>query len=100
MIRLLQPLFSLPRRIKRLIQLAADVVLITLSFVLAMLLRLDSFAFFGQAQVWMVLPVMVPVSLLIFIRLGFYRAVIRYMGVKAFNAAILGVIGSALAGAG
>lgn len=94
--RLLQPLFSLPRRTKRLIQLAADVVLITLSFVLAMLLRLDSFAFLGQPRVWIVLPVMVPVSLLIFIRLGFYRAVIRYMSVKATSTVVLGVLGSAL----
>jgi FlaA1/EpsC-like NDP-sugar epimerase len=96
MIRLLQPLFSLPRRTKRLIQLAADVVLITLSFMLAMLLRLDSLAFVSQPKVWLVLPVMVPVSLVIFIRLGFYRAVIRYMSVKATQTVMLGVLASAL----
>lgn len=96
MIRLLQPLFSLSRRTKRLIQLATDVVLITLSFMLAMLLRLDSLTFLGQPKVWLVLPVMVPVSLLIFIRLGFYRAVIRYMSMKATQAVVLGVLGSAM----
>lgn len=96
MISLLQPLFSLPRRAKRLIQLAADVVLIILSFLLAMLLRLDSLAFLNQPKVWLVLPVMVPVSLVIFIRLGFYRAVIRYMSLKATKAVVLGVLGSAL----
>ncbi|GAA3899012.1 nucleoside-diphosphate sugar epimerase/dehydratase [Halomonas cibimaris] len=96
MIRLLQPLFSLPRRAKRLIQLTADVALITLSFLLAMLLRLDSSDFLSQPGVWLVLPVMIPVSLLIFMRLGFYRAVIRYMSVKAFKTIMLGVLGSAL----
>lgn len=94
--RLLQLLFSLPRPAKRLIQLAADVVLITLSFALAMLLRLDSLAFVTQPRAWLVLPLMVPVSLLIFIRLGFYRAVIRYMSLKAFNTIVLGVGASAL----
>lgn len=96
MIRLFQPLFSLPRRVKRLIQLTADVILITLSFLLAMLLRLDSSDFLSQPKVWLVLPVMIPVSLLIFVRLGFYRAVIRYMSVKAFKTVMLGVLGSAL----
>jgi len=94
---LLQPLFRLPRRQKRLLQLAADSLLITLSFLLAMLLRLDSWAFVTQPRVWWVLPVVIPVSLAIFIRLGFYRAVIRYMSMKAVKAVAAGVGASALA---
>lgn len=94
---LVQPLFRLPRRQKRLLQLAADSLLITLSFLLAMLLRLDSWAFVTQPRVWWVLPVVIPVSLVIFIRLGFYRAVIRYMSMKAVKAVAAGVGASALA---
>ncbi len=94
---LLHPLFRLPRRQKRLLQLVADSVLITLSFLLAMLLRLDSWAFLSQPRVWWVLPVVIPVSLLIFVRLGFYRAVIRYMSLKAVKAVAMGVGASAFA---
>lgn len=93
---LLYPLFRLPRRQKRMVQLLADVVLITFSFGMAMLLRLDSWAFVRDPQVWWVLPAMIPVSLVIFIRLGFYRAVIRYMNQKAVQAVVAGVAGSAL----
>jgi len=97
MIRLLQPLFRLPRAHKRLIQLVVDSVLIALSFLLAMLLRLDSWAFASQPAVWWVLPVVIPVSLLIFMRLGFYRAVIRYMSLKAVKAVLAGVAASTFA---
>ena len=92
----LHPLFRLPRRQKRLLQLAADSLLIAASFLLAMLLRLDSWAFLTQPRVWWVLPVVIPMSLLIFIRLGFYRAVIRYMSSKAIRAVLVGVVVSAL----
>ncbi|MFC2993636.1 polysaccharide biosynthesis protein [Halomonas tibetensis] len=94
---LLQPLFRLPRRQKRLLQLAADCLLITVSFLLAMLLRLDSLSFLAEPRVWWVLPVVIPVSLAIFIRLGFYRAVIRYMSMKAVKTIAAGVGASALA---
>ncbi len=93
---LLFPLFRLPRRQKRIVQLAVDSLLIVVSFLLAMLLRLDSWAFVSNPMVWAVLPVMVPVSLVLFMRLGFYRAVIRYMSMKATKVVLAGVAGSAL----
>lgn len=96
MIRLLQPLFSLPRPAKRLLQLIADVGLITFSYLLAMLLRIDSSSFLRQEETWWMLPVLIPVSLIIFVRLGFYRAVIRYMGSKANKTLLIGVLGSGL----
>ncbi|AMD00025.1 nucleoside-diphosphate sugar epimerase/dehydratase [Halomonas chromatireducens] len=96
MAQLLKKLFSLPRRHKQTIQLLADSFLIVVSFFTAMLLRLDSTRFLTDPAVWMALPVVVPVSLIIFMRLGFYRAIIRYMGLKAFQAVMAGVMGSAL----
>ncbi|MBZ0329181.1 polysaccharide biosynthesis protein [Halomonas sp. ANAO-440] len=96
MAQLLKKLFSLPRRHKQTIQLLADSFLIVASFFTAMLLRLDSTRFLTDPAVWMALPVVVPVSLIIFMRLGFYRAIIRYMGLKAFQAVMAGVMGSAL----
>lgn len=95
--KFLYPLFRLPRPHKRAIQLLADAGLITLSFLLAMLLRLDSWAFVAEPRIWWVLPVVIPVSLAIFMRLGFYRAVIRYMSMKAVQTVAAGVGASALA---
>lgn len=88
---LLAPLFKLPRTYKRVIQFAADSVLIITSFFLAMLLRLDTWSFIAMPRVWWVLPILLPVSLIIFIRLGFYRAVIRYMGMHAFKTVAMGI---------
>lgn len=92
----IKSLFGLTRRRKQLIQLVVDAFLIIASFLLAMLLRLDSLAFLGNESVWLALPVMIPVSLFIFIRLGFYRSIVRFMGMKALQALAAGVIGSAL----
>lgn len=94
--RLLQPLFSLPRPLKRLLQLMADVGLITFSYLLAMLLRIDSSSFLRQNETWWMLPVLIPVSLIVFVRLGFYRAVIRYMGSKFNKTLMIGVLVSGL----
>ncbi|TVP42638.1 MAG: polysaccharide biosynthesis protein, partial [Halomonas sp.] len=84
-------LFGLTRRRKQLIQLFVDTFLIVASFFLAMLLRLDSLAFLSDDSVWLALPVMVPVSLFIFMRLGFYRSIVRFMGIKALQALSAGV---------
>lgn len=96
MVTLIDPLFRLSRPNKRLIQLLTDATLIVFSFLAAMLLRLDSWAFMSNPSEWLALTVMVPLSLLIFIRLGFYRAVIRYLTHKAVEAVIIGVVISAL----
>lgn len=92
----IKTLFGLTRRRKQLIQLLVDTFLIVASFLLAMLLRLDSLEFLANESVWLALPVMIPVSLFIFIRLGFYRSIVRFMGLKALQALSAGVIGSAL----
>lgn len=93
---LLQPLFRLPRRKKRIIQLVVDCLLITLSFLLAMLLRLENWTPLSEPRTWAALLVMIPLSLVIYVRLGFYRAVIRYLGPKAIRAVFIGVTVSAL----
>ena len=94
--RTLHHLFGLSRSQKRLIQLVVDAALITISFLLAMFLRLDNFQFLGNAEVWWVLPATIPISLLVFIRLGFYRAIIRYMSMHAALTIVAGVLASTL----
>ncbi|MDW7747879.1 nucleoside-diphosphate sugar epimerase/dehydratase [Halomonas sp.] len=92
----LSSLFGLSRKTKRVIQVLADTFLITLSLMLAMLLRRDSLDFLGDPEVWIALPIVVPVSILIFMRFGFYRAIIRYLGFRAAQTILGGVLTSAL----
>lgn len=89
-------IFRLPRQYKRLLQLSADAVLIIFSFVMAMLLRLDSWDFLGTPAIWLPLLATIPLSLMLFVRLGFYRAIIRYMTHKAVEALMVGVAASTL----
>ena len=91
-----EAVFRLPRQYKRLLQLTADAGLIILSFIVAMLLRLDSWHFMDSPSTWLPLLAVIPVSLLLFVRLGFYRAIIRYMTHKAVEALLVGVAASTL----
>ncbi|WP_237673948.1 polysaccharide biosynthesis protein [Vreelandella profundi] len=92
----LNHLFRLSRTQKRFIQLAVDTFLIAASFFIAMFLRLDSWSFLSNPKVWWVIPVVLPVSLFVFMRLGFYRAFIRYMSMQAAVVIGTGVLVSML----
>ncbi|WP_257311227.1 polysaccharide biosynthesis protein [Shinella pollutisoli] len=93
--RFLSTMFKLRRWQKRLVQVLLDSVLVALSFFTAMILRLDSFDFIGNHRVWYALLVLVPVSLLVFARLGFYRILIRFIGLRALPTVFLGIAASA-----
>ena len=89
-------LLQMERRSKRIVQLLADAFIVLVSFAAAMVLRLESVAPLAQAGVWVAFGITLPISLLIFMRLGFYRAVIRYITVRAMQIILLGVFISAL----
>lgn len=93
----LRALFDLRRTHKRILQVLADTLLLSASFVLAMLLRTESFEFISDPKVWAALVAALPVTLILFVKLGFYRAVIRYMGLRALITILNGVAASALA---
>ncbi|RZA17299.1 MAG: polysaccharide biosynthesis protein, partial [Proteobacteria bacterium] len=90
-------LLKLPRRYKRLLQVATDIVLVWVALWLAFLVRLgieemanpvmDHLWLFGAAPV---------VAIPLFIRFGMYRAVMRYFGNDALIAIIKAVSLSAL----
>ncbi|MDO9525011.1 MAG: nucleoside-diphosphate sugar epimerase/dehydratase, partial [Gemmobacter sp.] len=92
----LNRLFDLPRPYKRSLQVLADTGLLTISFAFAMLLRTESLAFALDLKVWAALIAALPVTIILFIKLGFYRAVIRYMGGRALLTILEGVGASAL----
>lgn len=90
-------LLALPRRHKRMMQIATDVVLVWVALWLAFVVRLgiDELANPIRDHTW--LFVCAPlVSIPLFIRFGMYRAVMRYFGNEALTTIIKAVTLSAL----
>lgn len=88
-------LLALPRSVKRIISVVIDTVFLTLSLLLAFALTQNGDA--SQFQMMLLaFGVTLPLTLLIFTKLGLYRAVIRYMGQHAPGAVLFGIIGSAV----
>ncbi len=94
--RLLNFLLHLPRQQKRVVQITLDSLIILSCYALAMFLRLDSWDFARSAETWYVLIPVIPVTLGVFVKLGLYRAVLRYIGNQAIATVMAGVCCSAL----
>ncbi|MDR3409569.1 MAG: nucleoside-diphosphate sugar epimerase/dehydratase [Formivibrio sp.] len=74
---------SLPRQAKSLIMVAADTIFLPVSFWLALGIRLDVWHFPVNGIVWWVYFLPVPISLPVFLKMGLYRSVIRYIEERA-----------------
>lgn len=93
----LQFLFSLKRSQKRVVSVAIDSVFLLFAFWFALLVRLDSVEVLLKAQYWGLIALTIPISIAGFVRLGLYRAVLRYIGSQAFTAIVAGVVISTIA---
>lgn len=88
---------SLPRIHKRIISVVSDMVVLFFAIWAAFALRLDQQLWLPNRGHIVLAAVTVMFTITVFIRLGLYRAVIRYLGDKAFLTIIYGVFASALA---
>ena len=84
-----------PRTIKRIISLGYDSAVILLSAVLALDISLPNYIYFALHSYNHYLVTLI-VSLIIFAKVGFYRAILRYMGLKAVLTIALGIVLSTL----
>ncbi len=89
-------LISLPRPIKRIITLSIDVVLLTCAFWFAFWVRIDSMTPLTSVSHWLLLTSIIVITLAIFVKLGLYRAVIRYITAKILLVVSLGMLISSL----
>jgi FlaA1/EpsC-like NDP-sugar epimerase len=89
-------LFTAPRTVKRLISIFADLFFVGIAFWAAMLVRLDTSTIFSDERLWLLLFSLIPISLIINVRLGLYRAVIRFISSKAATSISFAVILSTL----
>lgn len=90
-------LLSLPRRQKRILQVAADIFLVWLALWMAFLVRLglDEIANPFTMHFWLFLTAPI-IAIPLFIRFGMYRAVMRYFGNDALIAIVKAVSLSSL----
>lgn len=85
-----------PRSVKRLIMVAADLVILPASFFIALQLRTDFSHYNLKPYAFYALGITIFFSILFFIRIGLYRAVVRFIGQDAIKAVIKGVSFSAI----
>ncbi|MEQ2025050.1 nucleoside-diphosphate sugar epimerase/dehydratase [Xenorhabdus szentirmaii] len=78
------------RLLKTLILIVADIIIIASSYWISMWLRLDREAPIYSLLHWSVISLTIPCTLFIFIRLGFYRAILRYVNMGILKWAIIG----------
>ncbi|WP_445354656.1 polysaccharide biosynthesis protein [Microbulbifer sp. EKSA008] len=81
---------------KPVLMLAFDMLMLSMAFLLAMMIRLNSVAQFFEWRMVVCLTLTLVATSFIFLRLGLYRTIIRYMGQKAIIAVLQGVTLSAV----
>lgn len=89
-------LLNAPRSSKRFISVAYDSLAVPISIYLALALRLDTFTPELSIQLLYSIAATTIASIIIFIKLGLYRAVVRFMAEKAFISLLIGSSLSAL----
>src|SRR5690606_31725001 len=88
---MLSVLFDSSRTTKRIISLCYDTVAIGVAFYISIALRLGSFTIPVGSNELAALGFTTVFTLAVFIRLGLYRAILRYMTLPAMMTIVLGV---------
>ena len=94
---MLKTLFESKRSTKRAISVFYDASAISLALYAAICFRLGTFAFEITHKEMITLGITITVSIAVFIRLGLYRAILRYMALPAVATIVTGVFISGLA---
>ena len=82
--------FSIPRPYKRVISVCIDLVFIQIAFWGAFWTRLGEFDQTRSIDYWYLVSFLSVITITCFIRIGFYRAVLRYLSVHATFTLIIG----------
>lgn len=88
----LQVIFSLDRAYKRLVSVGIDAVCLAFSFWLAVMVRTDTVDSITNTGYWFLIALVCPLSIFAFVKLGLYRAVLRYLSLQALTAVFIGVV--------
>ncbi|WP_318503790.1 nucleoside-diphosphate sugar epimerase/dehydratase [Photobacterium leiognathi] len=91
-----QFIFSLSRSNKRIVSLACDVLFIFVAFWGAFGVRFGHYDYFPNVVLWECLAILTIVTLFIFVQLGLYRAILRYLTFQALVVVSAGAIFSTI----
>ena len=93
---MLEPIFKLSRQVKTLIALMADGFFLTFAIWFALSIRFETLYITTDLNHLLSLTLALVLSILLFRQLGLYRAIVRYIGIRALLAVVLGAVLSAL----
>lgn len=83
---------GLSRNQKRVVSIFVDTIFLFCAFALAFLARFENLEPLLNIEVWFVFAILLPVTLYGFMKLGLYRAVLRYINIQAMWAVLFGCI--------
>ena len=95
--RVIRAFLNLPRFHKRVVSVLSDAFFLFFAIWAAFALRLEQHLWLPTRDQLTIAAITVVFTIGVFIRLGLYRAVIRYLGDRAFITIIYGVIASSVA---
>jgi len=95
-VKLLTSLLQLPRPAKRAISVIVDILAVTIALLLAMVLSKDTVIPNNLLSWLSVYSYLIIGSIAVFVKLGLYRAVVRYVSVRAFIVVFTGAFISTL----
>lgn len=93
-IMLTQKLLDLPRNTKRILMLAADLMILPVIYWLSLSFAKNEIVTSFTGPQFFSVVITTAVSVLVFVKLGLYRAVVRYMGPEVLMAVLKGVSAS------
>lgn len=92
----LSQVWQLPRTHKRLISISIDAILVSLSLHLAMWTRLGDFSYLTGGDFDVITILVIVTTVVLFTKLGLYRAVLRYLTFHALFVVAMGAMLSAI----
>lgn len=87
---------SLPRHYKRIISVFSDVFFIAIAYWGAYFVRLDNKTPINDMKNWILFFVLIALSILFFVRIGLYRAVLRFVSFRVLLIIALGIVFSTI----
>ncbi|QEY23639.1 polysaccharide biosynthesis protein [Neisseria animalis] len=91
---ILEHLLALPRTAKKVLFVGHDIMMIFAAFWFTQRLKADYYQEWSDPANWLAFAATVVPTLLVFMRLGLYRAVIRYLNMRVLAVAVAGSLSS------
>ena len=85
-------IINLPRSVKRIITVILDTFFIGLAFFGSLGIRYDNSSAFYSYRYWSVLSIVLAITLIVFVRLGLYRAVLRFITISILKTVLIGTL--------